>query len=130
MNQTIKNVLLIIVGILAGYIIDGIVTNILAFLWITGNGLGSTLLIFESKIVVFILAVLIFFISKNKTVKWLATGVGIYTIVAYILFKYYFLPKSMDQLTEIFSQQIGNGNQPTENISELIEQLNKQDRKI
>lgn len=127
MQLILKNVLGIILGGIVGWILDAIVSIILVILLMNGYGLGGhTFLGLESRIVVFIVAVVILFIVKNRNVKWLAAGAIIYAVAAYLFFKFYFLPKSMDRITEMFlSQKVGSGEPSAQNLTQMMQELNK-----
>lgn len=112
------------IGLFVGWILDGIIATILAMLYMSGHGLGFTLLVYESKIILLILALIIFFVSKNKEVKLVAIGTIIYAVVIYLFFKLYFIPESMNKINEMFGGQLGQGNPENKNITELLKEAN------
>jgi hypothetical protein len=88
-----KNILLIIGGIVAGYLIDVWIRGVLRMLWVKGYWKGFTLLTWESKLILLFFVLVIFFVSKNRMIKSLIIGVIIYLVVESVAFKFFIFPK-------------------------------------
>ena len=104
-NQSnIKKVLWVGLGIVLGYVLDIFLTNILIVLTFTGYVPVFDLLLLEGKIVLGVLAILTYILTKNKVIKLLAIGALVYAVIAYIYFKLYVLPESLNRLAEVMEK--------------------------